>query len=162
MPLPLPDLDTRTWDDLVAEARALIPRYAPGWTDHNLHDPGITLIDLLAWLVEMDVYALDRVPEASRRRFLALVGGAPRPPRAAAAVLWCSPAGPGSVTIPAGAEFVLTLGDRTSHRFVAGEGVEAAPVLLTRMLVQPDPDVPPQEAARFRREGGALAALGDD
>ena len=58
MPLPLPDLDTRTWGDLVDEARALIPRYAPDWTDHNLHDPGMTLIDLLAWLVEMDVYAL--------------------------------------------------------------------------------------------------------
>jgi len=103
MPIPLPDLDTRTWDDLVAEGRALIPRYAPGWTDHNLHDPGITLIDLLAWLVEMDVYALDRVPEASRRRFLALIGSAPRPPQAAAAILWLSPVGPASVTIPAGA-----------------------------------------------------------
>ena len=162
MPLPLPDLDTRTWDDLVAEARALIPRYAPGWTDHNIHDPGITLIDLLAWLVEMDVYALDRVPEASRRRFLALIGGAPRPPRAATAVLQSSPAGPGAVTIPAGAEFALTLGDRTSHRFVASERVEAAPVQLAAMLVQTDPDAPPQDAARFRREAGAIAVLGDD
>jgi hypothetical protein len=162
MPLPLPDLDTRTWDDLVAEGRALIPRYAPGWTDHNLHDPGITLIDLLAWLVEMDVYALDRVPEASRRRFLALVGATPHPPRAAEAVLWSAPAGPGSVTIPAGAEFTLTIGDSASHRFVVGEGVAAAPVLLTTMLVQPDPNAPPQEAALFRREGGFLAVLGDD
>ena len=31
---------------------ALIPRYAPGWTDHNPSDLGITLIELFAWLAE--------------------------------------------------------------------------------------------------------------
>ena len=43
MPLPVPTLDSRTWDELTAEAQALIPRYAPQWTDFNLSDPGITL-----------------------------------------------------------------------------------------------------------------------
>ena len=43
-----PDLDDRTWQDLVDEMRALIPRYAPGWTDHNVHDPGVTLLELFA------------------------------------------------------------------------------------------------------------------
>ena len=42
MPLPLPHLDDRRWQDLVEEGRALIPRLAPAWTDHNVHDPGIT------------------------------------------------------------------------------------------------------------------------
>jgi Baseplate J-like protein len=74
MPLPLPDLDDRRWADLVEEGRALIPLHAPEWTDHNLHDPGITLIELLAWVTEMDVYQLNRVPDRHRRKFLALVG----------------------------------------------------------------------------------------
>jgi hypothetical protein len=87
MPLPLPNLDTRRWEDLVAEGRALIPRYAPDWTDHNVHDPGIMLMEFLAWQVEQAIYRANRVPARHRRKFLALAGYAPRPPRPAQAVL---------------------------------------------------------------------------
>ncbi len=80
MPLPLPNLDDRTWNDLVEEAKALIPFYAPQWTDHNVHDPGITLIELFAWLTEMDIYQLNRIPERHRRKFLALAEIYPHPP----------------------------------------------------------------------------------
>ena len=45
MPLDVPNLDDRTWTQLVDDARALISRVAPAWTDHNVHDPGITLLD---------------------------------------------------------------------------------------------------------------------
>ena len=101
MPLPLPNLDTRQWADLVEEGRALIPRYAPSWTNHNIHDPGITLIELFAWLVEQDIYRLNRVSARSRRKFLALIGFAPAPPRAAETVLAFTlrPGEPG-VTLP--------------------------------------------------------------
>src|SRR5829696_7881240 len=105
MPLPLPNLDSRRWADLVEEARALIPRYAPAWTDHNVHDPGITLMELLAWLVEMDVYRLNRVPEAHRRKFLALVGVTPRPPRPARAVFGLAPPRPVPIPLPIGTAF---------------------------------------------------------
>ncbi len=74
MPIPLPNLDNRTFADLAAELRALIPRDAPAWTDHNLSDPGIMLIELFAWLTEATLYRLNRIPEASERRFLALLG----------------------------------------------------------------------------------------
>ena len=87
MPLPLPRLDNRTFDQLLEEATALLPRLAPGWTDYNLHDPGITLVEMLAWLVETDMYRLDRTPPAAFRNFLKLVGIFPHPPRAAKAVL---------------------------------------------------------------------------
>ena len=53
MALQAPNLDDRTFQDLVREARAMIPRYCPEWTDHNLSDPGITLIELFAWMVEV-------------------------------------------------------------------------------------------------------------
>ena len=87
MPIPLPNLDDRRWADLVDEGRALIPLYAPEWTDHNLHDPGITLIELLAWIAEMDIYQLNRIPERHKRKFLALVGISPEPPHPARTVL---------------------------------------------------------------------------
>ena len=83
MPLPLPNLDDRRWADLVEEGRALIPLYAPEWTDHNLHDPGITLLELFAWIAEMDCYQLNRVSDRHKRKFLQLIGVEPKPPRGA-------------------------------------------------------------------------------
>ena len=69
-----PNLDDRTWQEIVDQARALIPTYAPDWTDHNPSDLGITLIDLFAWLVEGLIYRLNRVPEKSLIEFLNLIG----------------------------------------------------------------------------------------
>lgn len=162
MPLPLPNLDTRRWFDLIEEARAMIPRYAPGWTDHNLHDPGITLIELLAWLVEMDIYQLNRVPEAHRRKFLALVEGRPQPPRAAMILLGATPRGPGAVDIPAGAEFATPLAAGGFCLFRAAEPLHAVAAHLSAVLVQLAPAAPPQDRTRILGEQGALAALGDD
>jgi predicted phage baseplate assembly protein len=74
MPLEVPNLDDRRWADLVEDARALIPRVAPRWTDHNVHDPGITFIELFAWLAEMQIYQLNRVGEQHREVFARLAG----------------------------------------------------------------------------------------
>lgn len=74
MTIPRLELDNRTFDDLVEELRALIPRYCPEWTDHNASDPGITLIELFCWVAEGLIYRTDRIPEASQRRFLELLG----------------------------------------------------------------------------------------
>src|SRR5687767_145055 len=87
MALPLPRLDDRRWSDLVEEGRSLLPLYAPGWTDHNLHDPGITLMELFAWVAEQDLYRLDRVPAAHLRKFLALLGILQQPPAGAEAAV---------------------------------------------------------------------------
>jgi hypothetical protein len=75
MALPVPTLDDRRFDDLVEEARALIPAYQPDWTDHNESDPGITLLELFAWLAEMLIYRADQVPERQLRAFLRLLNG---------------------------------------------------------------------------------------
>jgi hypothetical protein len=75
MPLTLPKLDDRTYADLIAEAQALIPSLYPEWTDHNPSDPGITLIELLAWLSEMLLYRADQVPDRHRLVFLRLLNG---------------------------------------------------------------------------------------
>lgn len=101
MPLPLPNLDTRRWSDLVDDGRSLIPRYAPAWTDYNAHDPGITLIELFAWLAEMDVYRTNRVPPRHLLKFLSLMGYTPKPPIAAHVPLTFTGAG----LIPTGTQF---------------------------------------------------------
>jgi predicted phage baseplate assembly protein len=75
MPLPAPNLDDlRFQKDLVDEARRRIIGYCPEWTDYNLSDPGITLIELFAWMTEKIVYRLNRVPERNYIKFLELLG----------------------------------------------------------------------------------------
>lgn len=69
-----PNLDDRTWQDIVDEAKALIPKYAPEWTDHNPSDLGITLIELFAWIVESMIYRLNKVPDKNFIEFLNLLG----------------------------------------------------------------------------------------
>jgi predicted phage baseplate assembly protein len=83
MPLPLPTLDKLNYDELVSEGRASLPPLAPDWTDYNAHDPGITLLELFAWLAEADSYRLDQIPEQSVRAFLRLAGVVPRQAQAA-------------------------------------------------------------------------------
>ena len=75
MPIPLPNLDDRTYTDLVAEARALIPHVQPAWTNHNPSDPGIALIELLAWLAEMALYQVNIVTDRHTEAFLELLNG---------------------------------------------------------------------------------------
>ena len=63
MALPDIKLDDRTFEQLVAEAKRRIPGYTPEWTDLNDSDPGMTLVQLFAWLSEMIIWRLNRVPE---------------------------------------------------------------------------------------------------
>jgi hypothetical protein len=74
MTIPVPVLDDRSFDQLVAEARARIPVHTPEWTNLNLSDPGITLVDLFAFLTENLLYRSNRIPEASRLKFLSMLG----------------------------------------------------------------------------------------
>ncbi len=80
MPIKLPNLDDRTFADLVAEAHTLIPVHSPKWTNHNESDPGITLVELFAYLTEMQIYRLNRVTDANVCVFLRLIDGVERKP----------------------------------------------------------------------------------
>jgi hypothetical protein len=73
MPLDIPNLDDRTYADLVQEALSMLPHYAPEWTNHNPSDPGITLIELLAYFTEMLIYRLNRVTRENKLKFLWLL-----------------------------------------------------------------------------------------
>lgn len=106
MPLPTPNLDDRRFQELVDEAKRMIPRYCPQWTDHNVSDPGVTLIELFAWMVESMLYRLNRVPEKSYITFMELMGVHLAPPGAAHTDLtfWLAAALNEPVVIPAGTE----------------------------------------------------------
>jgi hypothetical protein len=82
------DLFDRRFDQLIEDGRARIPNLAPGWTDHNLHDPGITLMELLAWTAEAQMFALSRLRRDERTAYAALMGLAPRGPAPAAGQIW--------------------------------------------------------------------------
>jgi predicted phage baseplate assembly protein len=83
MTLPTPNLDDRQFQDIVDEAKRRIPHHCPEWTDHNVSDPGIALIELFAWMTEMVIYRLNQVPDQLFIRFLDLVGIRLFPPAAA-------------------------------------------------------------------------------
>lgn len=83
MPIPPLQLDDRTFADLVDELQSLMPRRAPAWTNHNVADPGIMLVELFAWATEAMIYRINRVPPASRARFLELLGARFQPARPA-------------------------------------------------------------------------------
>src|SRR4051794_14927209 len=83
MTLPAPHLDDRRFQDLVDDAKRLVQQRCPEWTDHNVSDPGVTLIETFAFMVDQLLYRLNRVPELHYLRFLELIGVHPFPPTAA-------------------------------------------------------------------------------
>lgn len=74
MPITIPQLDDRTFEQLFAEAKARIPVHTPEWTNFNDSDPGITLLQLFAFMTENLLYRSNRIPEAHRLKFLTLLG----------------------------------------------------------------------------------------
>src|SRR5215510_11231811 len=84
--IPPPKLDDRNFHDIVEEAISMIPRYSPEWTNHNPSDPGITLIELAAWMTDLLIYRLNQVPDKNYIAFLNLLGIKLRAPRAAKAL----------------------------------------------------------------------------
>src|SRR5947208_13425841 len=83
MALPVPNLDDRRFQDLVDDAKRLVQQKCPEWTDHNVSDPGVTLIETFAWMTDQVLYRLNRVPERNYVKFLELIGVRlfPPPPR---------------------------------------------------------------------------------
>ncbi len=72
--LPLPELDDLDFQEIITDAKKMIPQLFAGWTDENYHDPGITFIELLAWLTEMQQFYLNRITDKNELKFLKLMG----------------------------------------------------------------------------------------
>jgi predicted phage baseplate assembly protein len=88
MPLPSPNLDDRSFQDLVEEVLARIPAHTPEWTNfEGESDPGITFVELFAFIADNVTYRANRVPELNRLKFLQLMGLRLQPANAAQGVV---------------------------------------------------------------------------
>ncbi len=134
MALPVPNLDDRRFQDLVDESKRQVMRQCRDWTDHNVHDPGVTLIELFAWMTDQVIYRLNRVPDRNYVKFLELIGVRLFPPTAARAPItfWLAAPQPNTVRIPAGTE-VATVRTETEDAIVFGT-VENLDLVSTSFL----------------------------
>lgn len=76
MALPLPDLATKTYKDIINEMVESIPKYSNKWTNYNASDPGIIILEFLSWIAECDLYRINNITRSSYINFLRLVAGA--------------------------------------------------------------------------------------
>jgi predicted phage baseplate assembly protein len=106
MALPTPELDDRDFQSLVDEAKRLVQRSSPEWTDHNVSDPGVTLIEAFAQMVDQLIYRLNRLPDRHYVKFLELIGVHLFPPTAARGTVtfWLSAPQPATVQVRAETE----------------------------------------------------------
>ena len=87
MPIRPPNLDDRRYEEILREARALIPQYSPEWTNLSDADPGMTLVQLFAWMTEMIIFRLNQVPDKTYIHFLNFIGEERKPARPSVAPL---------------------------------------------------------------------------
>ncbi|MFJ8312982.1 MULTISPECIES: putative baseplate assembly protein [unclassified Streptomyces] len=140
MALPSPNLDDRRFQQLVDEAKRYVQQRAPEWTDHNVSDPGVTLIETFAYMVDQLLYRLNRVPEKNYSAFLDLLGIRLFPPAAATAEVdfWLSAPQPETVTLRAGAEVATARGENEEAVvFATTEELPIVPSELTRLVTAP-------------------------
>jgi predicted phage baseplate assembly protein len=142
MALPSPNLDDRRFQQLVDEAKRYVQQRAPEWTDHNVSDPGVTLIETFAYLVDQLLYRLNRVPDKNYLAFLDLLGIQLYPPSAAVADVdfWLSAPQPETVTLPAGTEVTTAAGETEEVDavvFATTDDLRIVPSELTRLVTAP-------------------------
>ena len=104
MALPVPNLDDRRFQDLVDDAKRMVQRRCPEWTDHNVSDPGVTLIETFAFMTDQLLFRLNQVPDRIYVKFLEMIGLRllPATPAKAPVTFWLSAPAVNSVGIPGG------------------------------------------------------------
>lgn len=141
-------LDDQRYEEIITEAKGRLPWLCPSWTDHNAHDPGITILELMAWYKEMQQYQMDRLTPALERALLELAGARPERERPAECALEFPPDSPerperSRLTTPEGTSFELA------------EPVPALRPKLERALVRRGGEL--VDTAEFQATGAAFA-----
>jgi hypothetical protein len=122
MPLPPPVIDDRNYRQLVDDTLARVPVHTPEWTNFNASDPGVTLVQLFAFLTENLIYRANQIPTRNRAKFLRLLGIGLNPANEARGlVAFANAKGPlAARTLPANEEL---LAGKLPFRTVAGLSV---------------------------------------
>jgi len=147
--LPKANLDDREYQDLIEECLLRIPRYCPEWTNHNPSDPGITMIEMFAWLTHQMLLRFNQLPRRNYILFLELLGIRLEPPNPATTevTFYLVSDLPESYTIPVGIEVAterqpgldpivfstdrpLTIGNPQINHFLGAEQIEETPQIL--------------------------------
>jgi predicted phage baseplate assembly protein len=153
MVLPAPNLDDRRFQHLVDEAKRYVQQRCPEWTDHNVSDPGVTLIEVFAQMVDQLVYRLNRVPEKNYLAFLDLLGVRLFPPAAAGAdvTFRLSAPQPETVLLPAGTEVATAQTEtREAVVFTTVEDLPLVPCELERLVTIPAAGGPAEHTNELR------------
>jgi predicted phage baseplate assembly protein len=125
MPLTVPNLDDRRYQDLLDEALSRIPVYTPEWTNFNKSDPGVTLVEVFAFLTESLLYRCNRVPLKNRAKFLQLLKVPLQPATSAQGLI--------TITNDKGPLQTVTLSDGVEVRsgqvpFLTARGIDVLPI----------------------------------
>lgn len=161
MPLPRPILDDRSYEQLRDELIRRIPVYTREWTDHNPSDPGITLLELFAFLGENLLYRFNQTPETTRLQFLRLLQIPVRPAQPARAMLALTTEVPEGVLVEQETEVKagsVSFETRTEVR-VLPVTVEAYAKAAREI---PDAEEEPEVFDYFQRVVDAIDGLGED
>jgi predicted phage baseplate assembly protein len=137
MALPTPDLDDRRFQDLVNDAKRMVMRRCPEWTDHNVSDPGVTLIETFAFMTDQLLFRLNRVPDRLYLKFLDLIGLrlVPPVPAEAPVTFWLSAPAATPLTITAGTQAGTPRTETSdSITFATVQDLEIVPVALQTVL----------------------------
>lgn len=128
-------LDDIRFAELTEAARAMIPSLAPDWTDHNAHDPGIMLIELMACLADAQIYSLARTRRDERLGYARLLGVTGDGPRPASGLVWpLAPGGPGRF-FAAGTPVIADDPAAPAFRTVADQHLSAAVLIRVTTLL---------------------------
>ena len=167
--LPAPNLDDRHFQQLVDDAKRLVQQRCPEWTDHNVSDPGVTLIEAVAHMVDQLIYRLNRVPDRNYVKFLEMIGVELRPPAAArgAVTMWLSAPQPQAVLVRAETEVATPRTD--IHQpvvFSTSRDLSILPCSLGHSAVHPAGGAPVETTASLGSAHGfacfaAVPAPGD-
>ncbi len=148
-----PVLDPRGYQELLDEALARIPVHNPEYTNFNGADPGVTMLELWAFLTEALAYRANQVPERNRRKFLSLLGVQARPAISARGLVSITRerGEPVTVTLDAGLE--VTAG---AVSFRTDRGLDVLPVVGECFVKQPLAETPPDLLEHYRQLYAAM------
>lgn len=156
MPITLPVLDDRNYEQILEEALRRIPIYTPEWTNFGVEsDPGVTIVQLFAFLTENLLYRANRIPELNRLKFLQLLNVPLRPASPADGMVAIqNERGPVEPLI-LDQGVVLTAGN---VQFVTRDPVNVLPIQLQLYYKRPIADTDPTHVTYREKYEGVLAA----